>query len=246
MSVRDQILDAAARVYAEHGFRGATTRRIADAAGVNEVTLFRTFGSKAALIEAALRHTGGAHAPAPPALPAVPVDPERELTRWAAGHLDQLRTRRTLLRRAMSDFDTRPGAACTAEGWNAAAAELHGYLGQLGAHGFVAWEGEPADVPPVRAGRPGLHVSVAGSRREDIMAAAAMFMAALFSDATGRDMLPQLYPQPAARAAALYVRLFLRALACAGAAGRPAERARRAATRRTRDVHSSPPSTEAA
>ena len=34
MSVRDQILAAAARVYAEHGFRGATTRRIADAAGV--------------------------------------------------------------------------------------------------------------------------------------------------------------------------------------------------------------------
>ena len=52
---RARILDAAARVYAEYGYRGATTRRIAVAAGVNEVTLFRTFGSKAALIYEAVR-----------------------------------------------------------------------------------------------------------------------------------------------------------------------------------------------
>ena len=32
---RARILDAAARVYAEFGYRGATTRRIAVAAGVN-------------------------------------------------------------------------------------------------------------------------------------------------------------------------------------------------------------------
>ena len=38
-------------------------------------------------------------------------------------------------------------------------------------------------------------------------------MAALFSDAMGRDMMPELFP-PAERAAALYVRLFLRAVDC--------------------------------
>ena len=40
---KDHILEAAARLYGEHGFRGTTTRRIAQEAGVNEVTLFRQF-----------------------------------------------------------------------------------------------------------------------------------------------------------------------------------------------------------
>ena len=45
MEIRDRILEAAKRVYAKHGFRGATTRLIAIEADVNEVTIFRTFGS---------------------------------------------------------------------------------------------------------------------------------------------------------------------------------------------------------
>ena len=57
MDIRDRILDAAKRIYAQHGFRGATTRLIAIEAGVNEVTLFRTFGSKAALFEALMHHS---------------------------------------------------------------------------------------------------------------------------------------------------------------------------------------------
>ena len=36
------------------GYDGATTREIAEAAGVNEVTLFRRYGSKAALLEQAI------------------------------------------------------------------------------------------------------------------------------------------------------------------------------------------------
>ena len=54
MISRERILEAAGRVYSKHGFRGATTRLIAAEAGVNEVTLFRTFGSKGALLEAVL------------------------------------------------------------------------------------------------------------------------------------------------------------------------------------------------
>jgi AcrR family transcriptional regulator len=72
MDIRDRILDAAKKVYAQHGFRGATTRLIAIEAGVNEVTLFRTFGSKAALFEALMQ----AHVAASPIpdLPDIPVD----------------------------------------------------------------------------------------------------------------------------------------------------------------------------
>ena len=74
MDIRQRILDAAKRVYAQHGFRGATTRLIAIEAGVNEVTLFRTFGSKATLFEAVM-HSHVAQSPAP-SLPDRPRDPE--------------------------------------------------------------------------------------------------------------------------------------------------------------------------
>jgi AcrR family transcriptional regulator len=47
-----QILDAALEVIIERGYTGATTREIALKAGINEVTLFRRFGSKAKLMEA--------------------------------------------------------------------------------------------------------------------------------------------------------------------------------------------------
>jgi AcrR family transcriptional regulator len=51
-STHARILDAAVRVCADKGLHGATTREIAEAAQVNEVTLFRHFGSKEKLIAA--------------------------------------------------------------------------------------------------------------------------------------------------------------------------------------------------
>lgn len=53
---RSRLLRAALDEVAERGLRGATTRRIAERAGVNEVTLFRHFGSKSALVAEALMH----------------------------------------------------------------------------------------------------------------------------------------------------------------------------------------------
>src|SRR5271155_1461500 len=49
---RQRLLDAAFRVCSERGLHAATTREIADVADVNEVTLFRHFGSKEKLIAA--------------------------------------------------------------------------------------------------------------------------------------------------------------------------------------------------
>ncbi|MFB9992636.1 TetR/AcrR family transcriptional regulator [Deinococcus oregonensis] len=54
VTVEQQLKDATLNVIAAHGLKGATTRRIAETAGVAELTLFRHFGSKASLIEAAL------------------------------------------------------------------------------------------------------------------------------------------------------------------------------------------------
>ncbi|MEJ2556357.1 MAG: TetR/AcrR family transcriptional regulator [Anaerolineae bacterium] len=47
---RNQILDAAASVFAEKGFHRATTKEIASAAGVSEGTIYNYFDSKADLL----------------------------------------------------------------------------------------------------------------------------------------------------------------------------------------------------
>jgi len=49
---RQLLISAAARIFARDGLDGATTRAISREAGVNEVTLFRNFGTKEHLIEA--------------------------------------------------------------------------------------------------------------------------------------------------------------------------------------------------
>lgn len=54
---RERIILAAREVIKRKGKRGATTREIADVAGVNEATLFRHFGNKEALIVAVAKHS---------------------------------------------------------------------------------------------------------------------------------------------------------------------------------------------
>jgi AcrR family transcriptional regulator len=60
---RQRLLRAAARVFARDGLTGATTRAIALEAKVNEVTLFRQFGTKERLLEAVVRQNFGPDAP---------------------------------------------------------------------------------------------------------------------------------------------------------------------------------------
>jgi AcrR family transcriptional regulator len=51
---RERILQAASRVFSRAGYAGAPTHAIADEANVNEVTLFRHFGSKKKLLMAVI------------------------------------------------------------------------------------------------------------------------------------------------------------------------------------------------
>ena len=67
----ERILDAAADLFATHGYASTTTRAIAERAGVNEVTLFRRFENKVGVLKAlgermARRQAGRAAAAAPP------------------------------------------------------------------------------------------------------------------------------------------------------------------------------------
>lgn len=186
MNRRDEILTAAAEVFAQHGFRGSTTRRIADAAGVNEITIFRQFGSKEALIREAMQYLTQSAKLA--TLPDFPVDPERELTEWAESFIQHLRLRSSIIRKTMSELEERPDMSdCASEVPKRASNDLCRYITALERQGMIADEFEA-------------------------VTAAAMLMGAIFSDAMGREMMPEVFPQPAEKAAHLYARLLLRSL----------------------------------
>jgi len=56
---RSRIMEAASQLFTEKGFAGTTTRAIAELAGVNEVTIFRHFGTKEKLAMAIMDQFGG-------------------------------------------------------------------------------------------------------------------------------------------------------------------------------------------
>ena len=208
LPTRDQLLAAAARLYGEHGFRGTTTRAIADAAGVNEVTLFRLFGSKTTLLLEALR-THGATQPMA-LLPDVPTDPLRELTDWSVHKRRSISAMRSIIRKAMSEFEENPEMPkCMTQGTTQTHQLLRGYLERVAAAGFT--RGDDADATS---------------------AAAAMLMSAVFHDAIARDIIPHTLPQPSSSAPGLYARLCLQSLGFEAGAGKRsrAPRRRRVAT----------------
>jgi AcrR family transcriptional regulator len=211
---RNRLLEAAARVYGELGFRGATTRRIADEAHVNEITLFRHFGSKETLIDEALRTSMGDWGLPP--LPSEPHDPLVELTRWCNAVLDHLRHNSPLIRRLMSERDERPAVApCVGTGPVRATQELRRYVARLSAHdGPLTPQGAECVTPRVvMADRSAAGVAeTLSTSNTEAATAISMLMAALFADAMGRELMPAMYPQPADRAALAYVTLFLRAV----------------------------------
>ena len=185
MDTRQRIITAALDAYSQHGFRGATTRRIAAFAGVNEVTVFRIFGSKQALLTEALRSHAG-QAPITP-LPADTGNPAEKLTAWTTASLHSLRSRGRILRTSIGDSEERPELSEPAISIQKRIfAEAAGYFERMRAAGLV-------------------RSSV------DLRAAAAMLTAAILADATGRAAVPEQLPRED-QAAALYVAVILTAL----------------------------------
>lgn len=194
--VREKIISAAMTAYAESGFQGATTRRVAEIAGVNEVTIFRNFGSKAALMDEALFRRVAALKVVEPPLPTVPHDPLEELTAFCNQFLHQMRGSRELLRKAMGAADSRVHETMNCfEPTRSADHEVRDYVGALVRDGWVAQE--ILDAPDYE---------------ELIMASQTMLIGALWGDVMARGLKTDDYWVPETRAARRYVQVFLRAL----------------------------------
>lgn len=185
-NARERLLDAAREVFAQFGAAGATTRRIAEFAGVNEVTIFRHFRSKEDLLdEAARAHVTGEHVVP---LPDTPKHPQDELTTWCAREMERLRASRTFILQCLSEESAHPELGdIGALSMSPSAQELSRYLDRLREAGRLR-------------------------HPDDCAAAVTLLLGAMYADAFGRPNLPDVVTLPAEQAAARYVHLVLRSI----------------------------------
>jgi AcrR family transcriptional regulator len=186
MDNKDKILQAALAVFAEVGFRGATTRRIAQEAGVNEITLFRHFGSKDRLLHEAIKRSDlkqecGAR------LPEEPRRPRAELLAWGREHMTHLLQVRSLMCTCLAEMDAHPEIIPRNSPSTESVARLKDYLRKLKSRGFTSAQFDPEIVAPA-------------------------FLGVLFADAMGRRFMPDLYSRTPDKTLEGYVDFFLRGL----------------------------------
>ena len=183
MDVREKILEAAAAIYSESGFRGTTTRRVAQAADVNEVTLFRHFGSKEAMLRETIARCW--ESVCFPMLPEEPVDPTAELSSWALQYAAGHRSCAAFIRTRLGEFQEHPEIMPPrGSPMGRATLIVSRYLECLRERGRMR-----ADV--------------------DINAAAAMLISTVFADALLRDGVPEMYGQTPEDDVRSYVRIFV-------------------------------------
>ncbi len=188
MDFKTRILEAAAKVYAECGYRGATTRRIAAEAGCNELTLFRHFGSKATLIHEAVTCSGPALTRFP--LPAEPVDPASEVREWAGKHFENIRSHAAMIRTTLGEIEEHPELVSPSDPYAQAYEQLAGYVATLQATGRA-------------------------DRAIDAKVASAMLLNTLMLNGMMRDVMPKLISNPPEYDLDHFVRVFLRGIGAA-------------------------------
>jgi hypothetical protein len=158
------------------------------------VTLFRVFGSKDALLRAALATSPRALEFIDTRLPETPVDPEAELTEFCRHHHQALYQSRSIIRKCMGEFEEHPETTRTACQLPVMIADaLQTYLARLRAAGLASGKWNPR-------------------------AASAMLMGTLFNDAMGRDCMPERFPYSEREGIKHYVALFLQAIGARPAA----------------------------
>lgn len=131
--VRSLVLDAARELFALRGFGGTTTREIAHRAGVSETVLFRNFGTKERIFQAAVAQpiddflraytTGWLE------IPLGEGDPDAMLQTFVESLYDLARTHRSLLLAAAPEELGREGQTAFArlEHMAAEIARAHGF-----------------------------------------------------------------------------------------------------------------------
>jgi AcrR family transcriptional regulator len=143
VSTDDRILDAAEELFAAHGFGGTTTRALAQRAGVNEVTLFRRFGSKAGVLQAVGERVAGQTAGLTSVEVPRDLDLRVALERLASAEVAAARRFGALtLRLAMESAGQAEVAAALGEGTGRNRAAVAGFLAARQARGELR-----GDVP---------------------------------------------------------------------------------------------------
>lgn len=110
-STRDRLLQAAIQVFSEAGYVGATTRAIAQQAGVSEVTLFRHFQRKEQLLQAVAQHIAHLVMESFPHQPFCSAHPATDLLRYAHLYNQMLEENQALFRMFIGEAHRHPQEA---------------------------------------------------------------------------------------------------------------------------------------
>jgi len=188
---RERILQAAHAAFANHGFRGATTRRIATEAGVNEVTLFRLFACKDDLLREAIERQSqrSTEALRVHRLPETPCDLRRELTTYLMGTLRGFLQARQAVRTSMAEWEQHPSLQePLLRTTHSVYDELRTYLKAAQVNGLI---------------------------RSDVGVAVMTqtVLATVFADALLRDMMPDRFPLEPGASVDAYIEIVLDGLA---------------------------------
>ncbi len=108
---RERLLEAARAEFGDRGIEAATTRGIAERAGVNEVTLFRHFESKQKLLETVVRETANEFFSACECRGEVTGDPYVDLARFARIYDESMKRCEGMMRALIGVSQRRPTLA---------------------------------------------------------------------------------------------------------------------------------------
>jgi AcrR family transcriptional regulator len=195
LPARQRILVAAAQVFAEQGYTGATTRRIAARAGVNEVTIFRQFGSKQNLLAEAVALAASLPGMEYGLADGRSTDLHGELLRMARRYLERMIEQRGLLLMTISAAARLPAAG--------QALGLATLRQQQVLAGYLRQKLDPDSAASL-----------------DVEDAARHLLEMLLASALTYDLAPDPHlPPPPEKLAAAIVDFFLRALEGKGKAG---------------------------
>lgn len=188
---RERILDAATEIFADQGYTGATTRAIAARAGVNEVTLFRHFGSKRSLFQAMVERNSALPLLEKALQSELTGDLRRDLTTIATSILTMMIQRHREILMSLVEAERQP--------------EMQPVIT------FI-----PSQLRKALAGLLQQHMRQGTVRPVDPLVAAQALLGMLlaFSISIGTGTLPEgLAQQPAEQVAAQFVDIFLQGIA---------------------------------